>query len=189
MSNCGSCSIIVKEKDSVKELIDILNKNYDEESGRNFLTFTFNLEGHDWKYHVTSAVTIENTDNYVRFETEYRHFDAVCTYLKLKGIDFIFLFDDEEHGMGGLTNDTTGEFFKPCLYVLLGNDDTIEVDLPFDANADYINEKVKEIEKQYNEEAMHWYAFEYCPDSYFELQEYTRIQCEKQIEEMVNNVN
>jgi alpha-D-xyloside xylohydrolase len=29
--------------------------------------------------------------------------------------------------------------------------------LPFDANADYINEKVTEIEKQYNEEAMHWY--------------------------------
>jgi len=189
MSNCGSCSVIVKEKDSVDELLEILDKNFDALRGESFLALKFYDEKHDWHYTAVSAVKIENTAEYIRFETEYRRFDAVCTYLKLKGIDFIYEFTDEQHGMGGLTNDMAGEFFKTWLCVVFDDMDDVDevtVDIPIGATDEYIESKIKEIEERYNKKAFHSYAIEYCPDDYFTLDENDRKSCEKSIEAILN---
>ena len=189
MSNCGSCSVIVKEKDSVGELLEILNKNFDASSGDYFLVLEFYDEKHDWHYTAVSGVRIENTADYMRFETEFRRFDAVCTYLKLRGIDFIYEFTDESHGMGGLTNDMTGEFFKTCLCVVFDDMDDVDevtVDIPIGADDEYIESKIKEIEKQYNKKAIHNYTIEYCPDDYFALDENNRKSCERSVEAILN---
>lgn len=189
MSNCGSCSVIVKEKDSVGELLEILNKNFDASSSEYFLVLEFYDEKHDWHYTAVSGVRIENTADYIRFETEFRRFDAVCTYLKLRGIDFIYEFTDESHGMGGLTNDMTGEFFKTCLCVVFDDMDDVDevtVDIPIGATDEYIESKIKEIEKLYNKEAIHSYTVRYCPDDYFELDENDRKSCKESIEAILN---
>ena len=187
MSNCGCCSVIVKEKDSVNELLEILDKNFDASRGESFLALKFYDEKHDWHYTALSAVKIENTAEYIRFETEYRRFDAICTYLKFKGVDFVYEFTDERHGMGGLTNDMTGEFFKTCLCVVFDDmDDEVTVDIPIDATDEYIESKIKEIEKLYNKEAIHSYTVRYCPDDYFELDENDRKSCEKSIEAILS---
>ena len=189
MSNCGCCSVIVKEKDSVGELLEILDKKFDASSGESFLAFEFYDEKHDWPYTAVSAVKIENTAEYIRFETEYRRFDTVCTYLKLRCIDFIYEFTDESHGMGGLTNDMTGEFFKTWLCVVFDDMDDVDevtVDIPIDATDEYIESKIKEIEEQYNKKAFHSYAIEYCSDDYFELDENNRMSCEESIQAILN---
>ena len=187
MSNCGCCSVIVKEKDSVNELLEILGKNFDVSSGEYFLSLKFYDEKHDWHYTALSAVKIENTAEYIRFETEFRRFDALCTYLKFKGIDFIYEFTDEGHCMGGFTNDMTGEFFKTCLSVVFDDmDDEVTVDIPVDATDEYIESKIKEIEKLYNKEAIHSYTVRYCPDDYFELDENDRRSCEESIEAILS---
>ena len=187
MSNCGYCSVIVKEKDSVNELLEILDKNFDASRGESFLALKFYDEKHDWHYTALSAVKIENTAEYIRFETEYRRFDAICTYLKFKGVDFVYEFTDERHGMGGLTNDMTGEFFTTCLCVVFDDmDDEVTVDIPIDATDEYIESKIKEIEKLYNKEAFHCYTVRYCPDDYFELDENDRKSCEESIEAILS---
>ena len=187
MSNCGYCSVIVKEKDSVNELLEILDKNFDASRGESFLALKFYDEKHDWHYTALSAVKIENTAEYIRFETEYRRFDAICTYLKFKGVDFVYEFTDERHGMGGLTNDMTGEFFKTCLCVVFDDmDDEVTVDIPIDATDEYIESKIKEIEKLYNKESIHCYTVRYCPDDYFELDENDRKSCEESIEAILS---
>lgn len=186
MSNCGSCSVIVKEKDSVGELLEILDKNFDASSGEYFLVLEFYDEKHDWHYTAVSAVKIENTAEYIRFETEYRRFDAICTYLKFKGVDFVYEFTDERHGMGGLTNDMTGEFFKTCLCVVFDDIDDVNTDIPIGATDEYIESKIKEIEKLYNKEAIHSYTVRYCPDDYFELDENDRKSCKESIEAILN---
>ena len=187
MSNCGYCSVIVKEKDSVNELLEILDKNFDASRGESFLALKFYDEKHDWHYTALSAVKIENTAEYIRFETEYRRFDALCTYLKFKGVDFVYEFTDERHGMGGLTNDMTGEFFKTCLCVVFDDmDDEVTVDIPVDATDEYIESKIKEIEKLYNKEAIHSYTVRYCSDDYFELDENDRKSCEESIEAILS---
>lgn len=186
MSNCGFCSVIVKEKDSVNELLEILDKNFDASRGESFLALKFYDEKHDWHYTAVSAVKIENTAEYIRFATEYRRFDAVCTYLKFKGIDFIYEFTDESHGMGGLTNDMTGEFFKTCLCVVFDDIDDVNTDIPIGATDEYIESKIKEIEKLYNKEAIHSYTVRYCPDDYFELDENDRKSCKESIEAILN---
>ncbi len=187
MSNCGYCSVIVKEKDSVNELLEILDKNFDASRGESFLALKFYDEKHDWHYTALSAVKIENTVEYIRFETEYRRFDAICTYLKFKGVDFVYEFTDERHGMGGLTNDMTGEFFKTCLCVVFDDmDDEVTVDIPIDATDEYIESKIKEIEKLYNKEAIHSYTVRYCPDDYFELDENDRKSCKESIEAILS---
>lgn len=187
MSNCGYCSVIVKEKDSVNELLEILDKNFDASRGESFLALKFYDEKHDWHYTALSAVKMENTAEYIRFETEYRRFDAICTYLKFKGVDFVYEFTDERHGMGGLTNDMTGEFFKTCLCVVFDDmDDEVTVDIPIDATDEYIESKIKEIEKLYNKESIHCYTVRYCPDDYFELDENDRKSCEESIEAILS---
>lgn len=187
MSNCGYCSVIVKEKDSVNELLEILDKNFDASRGESFLALKFYDEKHDWHYTALSAVKMENTAEYIRFETEYRRFDAICTYLKFKGVDFVYEFTDERHGMGGLTNDMTGEFFKTCLCVVFDDmDDEVTVDIPVDATDEYIESKIKEIEKLYNKESIHCYTVRYCPDDYFELDENDRKSCEESIEAILS---
>ena len=187
MSNCGYCSVIVKEKDSVNELLEILDKNFDASRGESFLALKFYDEKHDWHYTALSAVKIENTAEYIRFETEYRRFDAICTYLKFKGVDFVYEFTDERHGMGGLTNDMTGEFFTTCLCVVFDDmDDEVTVDIPIDATDEYIESKIKEIEKLYNKESIHCYTVRYCPDDYFELDENDRKSCEESIEAVLS---
>ena len=187
MSNCGYCSVIVKEKDSVNELLEILDKNFDASRGESFLALKFYDEKHDWHYTALSAVKIENTAEYIRFETEYRRFDAICTYLKFKGVDFVYEFTDERHGMGGLTNDMTGEFFTTCLCVVFDDmDDEVTVDIPIDATDEYIESKIKEIEKLYNKEAIHSYTVRYCPDDYFELDENDRKSCKESIEAILS---
>ena len=187
MSNCGCCSVIVKEKDSVNELLEILGKNFDASRGESFLALKFYDEKHDWHYTALSAVKIENTAEYIRFETEYRRFDAICTYLKFKGVDFVYEFTDERHGMGGLTNDMTGEFFTTCLCVVFDDmDDEVTVDIPIDATDEYIESKIKEIEKLYNKEAIHSYTVRYCHDDYFELDENDRKSCKESIEAILN---
>ena len=186
MSNCGYCSVIVKEKDSVNELLEILDKNFDASRGESFLALKFYDEKHDWHYTALSAVKIENTAEYIRFETEYRRFDAICTYLKFKGVDFVYEFTDERHGMGGLTNDMTGEFFKTCLCVVFDDIDDVNTDIPIGATDEYIESKIKEIEKLYNKEAIHSYTVRYCPDDYFELDENDRKSCKESIEAILN---
>lgn len=187
MSNCGCCSVIVKEKDAVNELLEILGKNFDASSGEYFLSLKFYDEKYDWHYTAFSAVEIENRAEYIRFETEFRRFDALCTYLKFKGIDFIYEFTDENHGMGGLTNDMTGEFFTTCLCVVFDDmDDEVTVDIPIDATDEYIESKIKEIEKLYNKEAIHSYTVRYCPDDYFELDENDRKSCKESIEAILS---
>lgn len=186
MANYGYCSIIVKEKDSIGELMKILNKNYDEESGSSYLSFLYS--GKDFSCYLTSEVLkVEDTDNYIRIETHFKREDAICEYLKLKGIDFIYYFSDEYHGMGGLTNDTTGEFFKTFLCVMFDESDEVVVDIPIDATEEYIAAKVKEIETQRNMESMHWYTCEYCDDSYFSTNDANRENFEKQIKEMLSD--
>lgn len=186
MANCGYCSIIVKEKDSINELMKILNKNYDEESG-NYL-FSFRYSGKDFScYLISEVVKVEETDNYMQINTHFKRSDAVCHYLKLKGIDFIYGFSDEQYGMGGLTNDATGEYFKTFLCVMFDELDEVVVDIPIDATKEYIDAKVKEIENQRNMESMHWYTCEYCDDSYFDVNDTNRENFEKQIEEMLSD--
>jgi hypothetical protein len=186
MSNCGCCSIIVKEKDAVNELLEVLGKNFDASSGEYFLSLKFYDEKYDWHYTAFSVVKIENRAEYIRFETEFRRFDALCTYLKFKGIDFIYEFTDERHGMGGLTNDMTGEFFKTCLCVVFDEMDDVNTDIPIGATDEYIESKIKEIEKLYNKEAIHSYTVRYCPDDYFELDENDRKSCEESIEAILS---
>ena len=189
MSNCGSCSVIVKEKDAVGELLELLDKNFDASSGESFLALEFYDKKYDWHYTAVSAVKIENTAEYIRFETEYRRFDAVCTYLKLKGIGFIYEFTDEGYGMGGLTNDMTGEFFKTWLCVVFDDIDDVDevtVDIPIGATDEYIESKIKEIEEQYNKKAFHNYAVKYCTDDYFALDEDNRKSCERCVEAILN---
>ena len=84
--------------------------------------------------------------------------------------------------MGGLTNDMTGEFFKTCLCVVFDDIDDVNTDIPIGATDEYIESKIKEIEKQYHKKAIHSYTIEYCPDDYFELNENDRKSCEKSIE-------
>ena len=186
MSNCGCCSVIVKEKDAVNELLEILDKNFDASRGESFLALKFYDEKHDWHYTALSGVRIENTADYIRFETEFRRFDAICTYLKFKGVDFVYEFTDERHGMGGLTNDMTGEFFKTCLCVVFDDIDDVNTDIPIGATDEYIESKIKEIEKLYNKEAIHSYTVRYCPDDYFELDENDRKSCKESIEAILN---
>lgn len=187
MSNCGYCSIIVKERDSINELMEILNKNYDEERDSYFLGFSLYSKKYDSNYYVGSEVVkIENADNYIQLHTHFKRDDAVCIYLKFKGIDFIYRFSDELHGMGGLTNDTTGEFFGTHLSVMFDELDEVVVDIPIDATQEYIDAKVKEIETQLNMEAMHWYAIEYCDDGYFKIDNFDRDDLEKQIDKLLN---
>lgn len=187
MSNCGYCSVIVKEKDAVNELLEVLGKNFDASSGECFLSLKFYDGKYDWHYTAFSVVKIENSAEYIRFETEFRRFDALCTYLKFKGIDFIYEFTDERHCMGGFTNDMTGEFFKTCLSVVFDDmDDEVTVDIPVDATDEYIESKIKEIEKLYNKEAIHSYTVRYCSDDYFELDENDRKSCEESIEAILS---
>ena len=143
MSNCACCSVIVKEKDAVNELLEVLGKNFDASSGEYFLSLEFYDKKYDWHYTAFSVVKIENRAEYIRYETEFRCFDALCTYLKFKGIDFIYEFTDENHGMGGLTNDMAGEFFTTCLCVVFDDmDDEVTVDIPIDATDEYIESKI-----------------------------------------------
>lgn len=190
MSNFGYCSIIVKKKDSVNELVKILDlfkilkKNYDAEIGCSYFSFLYSYN--DFICCLTSEVVqVEDADNYIRIETHFKREDAVCNYLKLKGIDFIYKFSDEYYGMGGYTNDATGEFFKPFLCVMFDEVDEVVVDIPIDATKEYIDAKVKEIETQRNKESMHWYKCEYRDDSYFDKDDTNRENFEKQIEEML----
>ena len=185
MSNCGHCSIIVKEKDSVNELIKILNNNYCEERKCSFLSFKFYLEEYNCDYYVHSTVQIENIDNYVRFTTDFIRADALCIYLTFRNIDFIYEITDEANGMGGYTNDTTNEFFKPYLCVMFDEIDDVVVDIPIDANDEYINAKIKEIETQYNQDSIHYYTIEYCPHCYY-IDDADRESLEKQIEKLLN---
>ena len=187
MSNCGCCSIIVKEKDSVNELLELLGKKNDASSGEYSLVLKFYDEKYDWHYAAISVVKIENRAEYIRFETEFRRFDAVCTYLKYKGIDFIYEFTDENHGMGGLTNDMTGEYFKTCLCVVFDDmDEEVTVDISIDATDEYIDSRINEIETQYNKKAIHSYTVRYCPDDYFQLDENNRKSCEESIAAILN---
>lgn len=185
MANCGYCSIIVKQKDSINQLLEILGKNYDEERDSNYFSFLYS--GKDFNCYLTSEVVkVEDTDNYIQINTHFRRSDAVCIYLKLKGIDFIYRFSDEQHGMGGLTNDATGEFFKTRLYVMFDELDEVVVDIPIDATQEYIDAKIKEIETERNMESIHWYTYEYCDDSYFDVNDTNRESFEKQIKEMLS---
>lgn len=185
MSNFGYCSIIVKEKDSINELIEILNKNYKEERGCSYLSFLYSVK--DFSCYLTSEILkVEDNDNYIRIETHFKREDAVCTYLNLKGIDFIYSLSDELHGMGGYTNDATGEFFKTFLCVMFDEVDEVVVDIPIDATKEYIDAKVKEIENQRNMESMHWYTCEYHDDSYFDTDDTNCENFEKQLEEMLS---
>lgn len=191
MSNFGYCSIIVKEKDSINELVKILDlmkilkKNYDAETGCSYLGFLYS--DNDFSCYLTSKVLkVEDNDNYIRIETHFSRADAVCHYLKLKGIDFIYEFSDECHDMGGYTNDATGEFFKPFLCVMFEEADEVVVDIPIDATKEYIDAKIKEIETQRNMEYIHLYTCEYRDDSYFDTDDTNRESFEKQIEEMLS---
>ena len=52
-----------------------------------------------------------------------------------------------------------GEFFTTCLCVVFDDmDDEVTVDIPIDATDEYIESKIKEIEKLYNKEAIHSYT-------------------------------
>lgn len=185
MANCGYCSIIVKQKDSINELLEILDKNYDEERDSNYFSFLYS--GKDFNcYLISEVVKVEDTDNYIQLNTHFRRSDAVCHYLKLKDIDFIYRFSDEQHGMGGLTNDATGEFFKTRLYVMFDELDEVVVDIPIDATQEHIDAKIKEIETERDMESIHWYTYEYCDDTYFDVNDTNRESFEKQIKEKLS---
>ena len=55
-----------------------------------------------------------------------------------------------------------------------------------DATDEYIESKIKEIEKLYNKETIHCYAVRYCTDDYFELDENDRKSCEESIEAILS---
>lgn len=193
MSNFGYCSIIVKKKDSINELVKILDlmkilkKNYDAEKGCSYLHFLYSNNDLTWCL-ASDVIDVKDNDNYIRIETHFNREDAVCHYLKLKGIDFIYNFSDELHGMGGYTNDTTGEFFKPFICVMFEEGDEVAVDIPIDATKEYIDAKINEIETQHNRGIMHCYICKYHDVSYFDIDDTNRENFEKQIEEMLSDV-
>ena len=65
-------------------------------------------------------------------------------------------------------------------------DDEVTVYIPVDATDEYIESKIKEIEKLYNKEAIHSYTVRYCSDDYFELDENDRKSCEESIEAILS---
>ena len=69
MSNCGYCSIIVKERDSINELMEILNKNYDEERNSYFVSFC--SEEYNF-YGGNSEIQIETISHCVTFPIRFK---------------------------------------------------------------------------------------------------------------------
>ena len=186
MSNHGYYTIILKDKMAFHDLMtNIIAKNFKRMRGRYMLPVDFFIEKHNWHYGAMSEITeIKFMPDHIRIEGHFVNILTLGLYFKNKGIDFIYSFTDEYSGMGGYTNDTTGEFFKCSVNFCWNKGEDSAVEIPITATEDDIKAIITKEESKRDDVAIHIYTMEYCHDDYFELSPENRVDFEEQMAEL-----
>lgn len=119
--------------------------------------------------------------NFILIRVRFEGFPTVCSYLRYRGVKFIYSVYGQQFGYGGYTNDTYGEFFNCNVHLDWADGDETEIEIPITATEDDINAIIAEQENNRGEKATMSYALRYRPDDFLDLNNEERLQMEQQI--------
>ena len=119
--------------------------------------------------------------NFILIRVRFEGFPTVCSYLRYRGVKFIYNIYGQQFGYGGYTNDTHGEFFNCNVHLDWADGDETEIEIPITATEDDINAIIAEQENNRGEKATMSYALRYRPDDFLDLNNEERLQMEQQI--------
>ena len=119
--------------------------------------------------------------NFILIRVRFEGFPTVCSYLRYRGVKFIYSVYGQQFGYGGYTNDTYGEFFNCNVHLDWADGDETEIEIPITSTEDDINAIIAEQENNRGEKATMSYALRYRPDEFLDLNNEERLQMEQQI--------
>ena len=130
---------------------------------------------------VSELIELTYGADFILIRVRFEGFPSVCSYLRYRGVKFIYNIYGQQFGYGGYTNDTHGEFFNCNVHLDWAGGDETEIEIPITSTEDDINAIIAEQENNRGEKATMSYALRYRPDEFLDLNNEERLQMEQQI--------
>ena len=112
MATCSGHTVIIKDNEAVKYVLDFLNGNIEINGYKveQFEDGKFDITTKDGSWNLVTE--IEQTNEYTKFQMEGRQ-DNILKHLIVNAGYYCIYWDDSEHCICGVTNDWNQEFFNP----------------------------------------------------------------------------
>lgn len=191
MADSGNLTIVVNNAKVAREVMNLLFREYDPESGKYLFLLEFK-DGANSNVGVSELqrVTFENGGAEFVFNT--LGYPSIGYYLRHRGIDFIYHYEygDWMNAGSAYTNDSKGDRFRCGLDVMFANDNVWHtVELPVGSTDEDIDALLTKTAKERHDEIVMHYALRYlAADKFFALNEGVKSHVEAQLDSICRDL-